>query len=130
MRTQYTVALSMLAGAALGAVSVGGLYAQGKSPGAYAVFAFTDIGDAAAWKTNVVDPATPLIPKHGGQFIVRTNEVTALRAGEQPLKRLVIIGFDNVQQAKAWWSAPEMKTVNSYVEQHGKGSTALVEASK
>ena len=32
MKTQYTVALSMLAGVVLGAVSVGGLYAQDKAP--------------------------------------------------------------------------------------------------
>ena len=37
MKTRYAVVLSMLAGAALGAVSVGGLYAQGKAPGAYVV---------------------------------------------------------------------------------------------
>ena len=37
MKTRYAVVLSMIAGAALGAASVGGLYAQGKAPGAYVV---------------------------------------------------------------------------------------------
>ena len=72
MRTQYTVALSMLAGVAVGAVSVGGLYAQGKAPGAYAIIAFSDVGDPAAFKANVLDKAPEVIKKHGGHFVVRT----------------------------------------------------------
>jgi uncharacterized protein (DUF1330 family) len=60
----------------------------------------SDVGDPAAWKTNVADPAGLLIAKHGGRFIIRTNEVTALRANEPPLKRLVVIAFDNVQQQR------------------------------
>src|ERR1700732_502359 len=85
MRTQYTVALSMLAGVAVGAVSVGGLYAQGKAPGAYAIIAFSDVGDPAAFKANVLDKAPEVIKKHGGHFVVRTNDITALRAGDPPL---------------------------------------------
>jgi uncharacterized protein (DUF1330 family) len=118
----------MLAGFALGAVSMGGLYAQSQAAGAYAVFAFSDVGDPAAWKTNVADPAGAVLAKHGGRFIIRTNEVTPLLANQQPLKRLVVIAFDTVQQAKSWWDADEMKTIRSYADQHGKGSTGVVEA--
>jgi uncharacterized protein (DUF1330 family) len=128
MRTQYTVALSMLAGVALGAVSVGGLYAQGKAPGAYAIIAFSDVGDPAAFKANVLDKAPEAIKKHGGHFVVRTNDITVLRAGDPPLKRYVIIGFDGVQQAKAWYGADDMKGINAYNEQHTKGRAFVVEA--
>ena len=132
MRTRYTVVLSMLAGAALGAISVGGLYAQGKTPGAYAVIVFTDLGDQAAFKTNVLDKAVPTIPKHGGTRIVATQEFTLLREGTPPfpLKRYVLIGFDNVQQAKAWYGSGDMKDVNAYIEQHTKGRAYVVEALK
>jgi uncharacterized protein (DUF1330 family) len=128
MRTQYTVALSMLAGVAVGAVSVGGLYAQGKAPGAYAIIAFSDVGDPAAFKANVLDKAPEVIKKHGGHFVVRTNDITALRAGDPPLKRYVIIGFDGVQQAKAWYGADDMKDINAYNEKHTKGRAFVVEA--
>jgi len=37
MKTRYVTLLSLLAGAAIGALSVGGLYAQTKSPGAYVI---------------------------------------------------------------------------------------------
>ena len=126
MKTRYTVALSMLAGAAIGAVSVGGLYAQGKAPGAYAVFALTDIGDPAAYKTNVVDRAVPLIKQHGGKIIVATNDVTVFR--EPALKRLVVIAFDSIPQAKGWYDSDDMKSTRAYFEQHSKGSGAVAEA--
>jgi uncharacterized protein (DUF1330 family) len=128
MKTQYTVVLSMLAGAALGAVSVGGLYAQGKAPGAYAIVAFSDVADPAAFKANVLDKAPEAIKKHGGRFVVRTNDITVLRAADPPLKRYVVIGFDSVQQAKAWYDAADMKDINTYNEQHTKGRAFAVPA--
>jgi hypothetical protein len=51
MKTKYTVALSMLAGAALGAAAIQGLNAQAK-PKAYQVTEL-EIIDAEAWKTFV-----------------------------------------------------------------------------
>jgi hypothetical protein len=50
MKARSAMGTGILAGIAIGALSVGGLYAQGKIPGAYAVVAFSDFGDAAAFK--------------------------------------------------------------------------------
>lgn len=119
-------ALGMLAGVAIGAFAVSGLHAQGKAPGAYAVFALTDIGDSAAYKTNVVDKAVPAIKKHGGKLIVATNNVTLLR--EPALQRLVVIAWDDAQQAKDWYKSDEMKDVRAYFDQHVKGPGALANA--
>ncbi len=127
MKTRYTVALSVVAGVAIGAVSVGGLYAQGKSPGAYAVIGFSDMGDPAAFKANVGDKAPDIAKKYGGSFVVRTDEMTVLRAADPPLKRYIIIGFDNVQKAKDWYGSNEMKAINSYNEAHTKGRVFVVE---
>jgi uncharacterized protein (DUF1330 family) len=132
MKTRYVAALSMLSGVVLGAVSVGGLYAQGKTPGAYVVITFTDLGDQAAFKTNVLDKAVPTITKHGGTRIVATQEFTVLREGPTPfqLKRYVLLGFDTAQQAKAWYGSEDMKEANSYIDQHTKGRAYVVEALK
>jgi len=131
MKTKYTVALSMLAGAALGVSSVNGLYAQNKAPGAYAIISFTDVGEPAAYKANVLDKAQEPLKKHGGRLIVRTNEITSLRplpAGAPPLVRYVIIGFDDAQQAKAWYGSDDQKAINAYVDEHTKGRVYLVPA--
>jgi uncharacterized protein (DUF1330 family) len=130
MKTTYAVALAMLAGVAIGGTSVGGLYAQNKTPGAYAIVAFSDTGDAAAFKTNVLDKAPDAVKKHGGHFIARTNEITVLRAAEPQLKRYVIIAFDDVQKAKSWYGSEDMKAINSYNDQHTKGRAFIVPAAQ
>ena len=128
MKTRYAVASAMVAGVLLGGLSVGGLYAQGKMPGAYVIVGFSDIDDVAAFKTNVVERAAGLIEKNGGRFLVRTNEITVLRAADPPIKRYVLIGFDSVQQAKSWYASEDMKAINAYNEQHTKGRSFVVEA--
>jgi uncharacterized protein (DUF1330 family) len=132
MKTKYTVALSMLAGAAIGAVSVGGLYAQGKTPGAYVVITFTDIPDPAGYKENVLDKAQAVMDKHGGQVVARTNResITMLRPGDTPfqIKRYVILGFDDLQKAQEWYNSPEQKPINAYVDQHTKGRVFALKA--
>ena len=62
MKTRYPIALSMLAGAALGAISVGGLYAQGKTPGAYVVIDITEIKDPDLFKTIIPKAAPSMAP--------------------------------------------------------------------
>ena len=128
MKAQYTLIIGMIAGAAIGALSVGGLYAQGKAPGAYAVVSFTDFGDPAAFKTNVGEPSPAVIKKHGGRFAARTDTVAVLRAADPPLTRYVIIAFDDVQQAKTWWNSDDWKPIRTYLDQHTKGRAFAIEA--
>ncbi len=130
MKTQYTVALSLAAGVALGALGVSGLNAQNKSPGAYAIVAYTEIEDEAAYKTNVVDKAPALIERAGGHLLAASNDITVLREGTPPfpLKRIAIIGFDNTQQAKEWYASPEMKDIRTWVDAHTKGRLFAVKA--
>jgi uncharacterized protein (DUF1330 family) len=130
MKTEYTVALSLAAGVALGAVGVSGLNAQNKTPAAYAIVSYTEIEDQAAYKANVVDKAPALIEKAGGHLLAATNDITVLREGTPPfpLKRIGIIGFDSIQQAKEWYASPEMKDIRTWIEAHTKGRLFAVKA--
>ena len=128
MKTRYAAAAAMVAGVLLGGVSVGALYAQGKAPGAYVVVGLTEVDDMAAYKTNVIEKASPVVEKHGGRLLVRTNNITELRAADPPIKRWILIGFDNVQQAKSWYASEDMKPINAYINQHSKGRAFVVEA--
>jgi len=130
MKTYYAVGLALLAGFALGAVSVGGLYAQGKSYGAYAVVTYSEIADPAAYKTNVVDKAPALVEKLGGKLLVATSDISVLREGAPPfpIKRYALIGFDDIEQAKAWYASPEMKDINGYINENTKGRAFAVKA--
>ena len=97
MKTRYTVALSLIAGAALGGAAIQGLHAQAKPP-AY-VITHTEITDQAAFSEfSSKVPAT--MQAFGGKFLVRGGKVTALE-GDAP-KRVIVTAFDNVDNAQNW----------------------------
>jgi len=50
---------------------------------------------------------TPLsLPLYGGKFIARGGKAKLLEGNKDP-QRIVILQFDNSDQAMAWWSSPE-----------------------
>src|SRR5215831_17604916 len=112
MKIRYTVVLSMLAGAALGAVSVGGLYAQGKAPGAYVVIDISEIKDAELFMT--IFTKTGSAAQFGGHSIVASEKIQALHG--TPPKRFVITAFDNAEKAKAWDASPAGKEITAIRE--------------
>jgi uncharacterized protein (DUF1330 family) len=66
---------------------------------------------------EVTDPAKyegykqmvpPSIQKYGGRFLVRGEPVQTLEGSWSP-KRFVIIQFDSIERAKAWWGSPEYR---------------------
>ena len=110
MNRPLTLGLGMLIGAALGAAAVGGLHAQGKTPGAYAILDISEIMDADLLK-QMGAKAGPAVKAGGGQFLARTENITGLMG--TPPKRVVIVSFDNVEQAKAWYKTAAQEEVNA-----------------
>jgi uncharacterized protein (DUF1330 family) len=48
------------------------------------------------------------IRKYGGRYLVRGGSVETLEGKWTP-RRFVILQFDSMQQAKAWWDSPEYR---------------------
>jgi uncharacterized protein (DUF1330 family) len=48
--------------------------------------------------------AAPAVAAHGGKFLVRGGSTTMLEGSWQP-KRLVVLEFPSVDDAKAWWAS-------------------------
>jgi len=96
MKTRFTVALSMLAGAALGAAAVQGLHAQAKPP----VYTVTeiDVKNVDAYMKEYVPVVQPLIKKGGGKLLAASLKVTALE-GSAP-KRVAINLWDSLETGK------------------------------
>jgi uncharacterized protein (DUF1330 family) len=93
MKTRFTVASSMLAGIAIGAVAVQGLYAQVKPP-AY-VIAEIDVMDQDGYAKEYVPAAMKALnPK----FLSRGSNTVSFK-GEPP-KRIVLFAFENMDKAK------------------------------
>src|SRR6266699_962129 len=101
MKTNYKLAIALVAGAAVGGAAIQGLHAQAKPP-AYVVIPILKINDAAAFKAGVTDKASAtaaVVKAEGGHFVIRSQEFTRLDGN--PPERLIIIAFDSVEKAQA-----------------------------
>ena len=125
MEKSYKLVLAVCAGLAVGAGAVEALHAQAKPP-AYVVVAIRSINDAEAFKTGVVDKASPAaVAAAGGRYVVRTQKVTSLD-GPSP-QRFVMIAFDSVEKAMAWQNSPLTKEVTAARRKSTVSSSFLVE---
>ena len=52
------------------------------------------------------DMAPPSIYQYGGRYIARGGAVETLEGDWNP-PRFVILEFENMERARAWWSSPE-----------------------
>jgi uncharacterized protein (DUF1330 family) len=123
MTSHLGLGLAMLAGAAIGAFAVNGLNAQTK-PGAYAVVDITEVSNPDEFKT-LLPKAGPAMTAFGGQFVIRTEKITALD-GAAP-KRFIVIGFDSVDKAKAWNDSAAQKEVNDIRVKSTKSRSFIVD---
>jgi uncharacterized protein (DUF1330 family) len=111
MKTNAKIALTLLGGIALGGAASQALFAQAKPP-AYVVVAIRKVNDADAFKTGVVEKATPAaLAAAGGKYVVRTQNITSLDG--TPPQRFVLIAFDSVEKAKAWNDSAGQKDINA-----------------
>ena len=106
MKTKYTVALSMLAGVAIGAMAVQGLQAQGK-PKAYSV-SETELIDATA--QTAYTPLAQAAQRNAGARPLRTagGKIVAIE-GAAPPKRVAITEWDSLEQAQAFYNSAAWK---------------------
>lgn len=104
MRTNYKLAVALLAGATVGALAVQALRAQTK-PAAYSI-ADIEVTDQEAFKA-FAPKAGAVIQAAGGKFLVRGGQVTNVE-GDAP-KRIVVITFENVDKAQAWQNSAAWK---------------------
>jgi uncharacterized protein (DUF1330 family) len=110
VKTQFTVALSMLAGVAVGAVAIQGLHAQAKPP----VYLVTeiDVTNPDAYGKEFAPKAQATIKAAGGRFVAiggvagaGAKPVTAM-AGTPP-KRVTIQAWDSLEALNAWYKGAD-----------------------
>ena len=116
MKTHYIVALSMLAGVAVGALAIQGLHAQAK-PAVYFV-AENDISDAPSYAKEYASRAREMIKANGGRYLAAGDATTFV--GEPPKSRVAIFVFDDLQQIQTWLNSPEYKELRKVGERYAK----------
>ena len=73
------------------------------------IVADIEITDPTEYQTYAKQTAATL-ERYGGKFLVRGGNAETLE-GDWKTKRLVIIEFPSVEQAKAWYSSPEYSSI-------------------
>jgi uncharacterized protein (DUF1330 family) len=69
-------------------------------------------------------PAT--LAKYGGRFLVRGGTFEKLEGSWQP-KRLVVLEFPSVEQAKRWYDSPEYRDLKVMRQKAAATNLVLVE---
>ena len=100
MNMHYKLAVSLVAGVAIGAAGVESIRAQSKPPG-YIVVEF-EVTDPDGFKSY--GEAARALPNTGGTFIVQRSKGVPL-AGEHP-KLITIVKFPNLDDAVAFDASP------------------------
>jgi uncharacterized protein (DUF1330 family) len=123
MKTRYIVALSLLTGVAIGGSVIQGLHAQAAPP-TYFVADVSAVTDPEALKT-IGPKSGSSIAAFGGKYIARSENITPL-VGTAP-KRFVVIAFDSLVKAQAWYASAAQKEVSAIVIKAAPQRNFLVE---
>jgi len=125
MATNYKLALGVLAGALIGLAGGMAIHAQQvKTPPGYIV-AEVEVTDATALQEYAAK-APQIVASYGGHYVVRGGAVQALE-GEPPKGFVVVIGFDSVEKARAWYDSPEYKAIRAIRQGATRSRLFLVE---
>jgi uncharacterized protein (DUF1330 family) len=131
MKTRYTVALSMFAGAALGGAAIQGLHAQARSPVVYYV-GEVNVTNSDAYAKEYAPKALALIKKHGGRFLAlggsggASVKITALEG--DPPKRAAIQVWGSMEKLQAWRNDPEFKKIRNVGNQYATFRAYAIES--
>jgi uncharacterized protein (DUF1330 family) len=126
MKTNYKVAIALLAGAAIGGAAIQGLHAQAKPP-AYFVIEINKITDAEGFKVVTQRPTggAEIAKEFGGHYLARAGKITSLD-GAAP-ERFVIYAFDSVDKAQAFYNSPYMKDTTTTRNKTTQARSFIVE---
>ena len=87
-----------------------------------------DIQDAELYEQyKLLTPAS--IAAYGGRFVVRGGTVETLEGTWAP-GRVVVLEFEDLDRARAWWSSPEYAPARALRQRSATTQMILVEGAK
>ena len=125
MKVSARICMASLAGAAVGVMAVEVVRAQTKPP-AYYVSQIELTGDADTYVKNYASLVPATVEPFGGRFLVRGGKVTRLE-GDTPRPRNVVIVFENIDKAQAWYDSPAYQKIAPVRRSVAKTNSFFVE---
>ena len=125
MKTNHKVALAVLVGISVGIAAARAIQAQqGNAPPGY-VIAEVEVNDLATMQKYGAKVPETLAP-FNHQYLVRSDKIQALE-GEPPKGAVVIIAFDSVEKARAWYDSPAYAAIRPIRQSAAKSRIFIVE---
>jgi uncharacterized protein (DUF1330 family) len=124
VKSNYKIAIALLAGAGLGAAAVQGLHAQAKPP-AY-VISEIDVTDKDAYAKEYVPLAVKALKESGQKQLVAGGKTAAI-SGEPPKSRIVLSVFENMEKAQAAYTSPAYLEARKIGDKYAKLRIFVVE---
>jgi uncharacterized protein (DUF1330 family) len=124
MKTYYVVAVSMLAGIAVGAAAMQTLHAQGTPP--VYVVSEIDVTNVDGYTKEYVPVVRPVLAKSGGKLVAVSQNPTSLEGAPQK-SRIAINVYESLEKAKASRSSPEYLEARKIGDKYAKFRTYVVE---
>lgn len=88
------------------------------------IIADVDVTDPAAYE-DYKRAVPPTIEAYGGRFVVRGGPAETLEGDWIP-NRIVVLEFDSVERAKAWWASEEYREPRTLRQRASRGSLIVV----
>jgi uncharacterized protein (DUF1330 family) len=116
MKTNYKIAIALVAGTALGAAVVQGLHAQAKPP----AFVVAEIGisNQEAFLKEYTPLAVKALTDSGNKALARGGKTVSIE-GAPPKSRIVINSFANLDAAVAAYNSPAYKEARKIGNKYG-----------
>jgi uncharacterized protein (DUF1330 family) len=124
MNRKLKVALAMLAGMAIGVGGAAVIHAQQAKTAPGYIIAEVDVKDVPTFQKYAQKVPETMAPFQGHD-LVRGGKTESLE-GEPP-KRIVVIAFDSVDKARAWYDSPAYDAIKSLRINSTKSRLFLVE---
>jgi uncharacterized protein (DUF1330 family) len=106
MKANYKTATAVIGSFILGLGVASVLHAQAKPP-AFVLGEIT-VRDEDGYKNDFLTVARKVISDKGGKYIGGGFNKTVSFDGAQPANRVVLIQFENMDAAKAWWEVAKL----------------------
>jgi uncharacterized protein (DUF1330 family) len=125
MQSKSTIALALAAGFAVGAVAIHGLHAAA-SPPAYVIAEIT-VKDESGYQNEFLPTARKAINDSGGKYLAGGFNKTVTFTGAPPPNRVVVLQFESMDKAKAWYDSEARKEASKIGEKYASFRDFAVE---
>ena len=126
MKPGWIVALSMLAGIALGAAAIQTLDAQAKPP--VYMIAINEISNQEGYTKEYVPPAQKSVKDHGGVYVAAGPGTQVI--GNLPNGPVVILRWESMEALRTWLNSPDFQAALKIGEKYAKYNIVAVDGVK